>query len=68
LFWRKILLGKRESWALKPEIQLKESGIGFGIQIPLRKNGIQYMEIRVQDCLGSLINLHGARICFIQII
>ena len=64
LFRRKILLGKRESWALKPGIQLKESGIGSSIKIPLTKTGIQYMESRVQDCLGSLINLHGARICF----
>ena len=39
-----MLLGKRESWALKPGIQPKESGIGSSIQIPLKKTGIQYME------------------------
>ena len=43
-------------------IQLTESGIPLTIesriQVPLAKTGIQYLESRIQGCLG--FPLHGA--------
>ena len=57
----KFGLWNLESWALESRIHFKESGfplmIGFRIQVPLKKTGIQYLESgiqgvesRIQDC------------------
>ena len=52
-------LWNQESWALEFGIQFKESGIllTIGIRNPSstdKESGIQYLESRIQDCLGFL--------------
>ena len=63
----KFCLWNTKSWALDSGIQLKESGIPLtiGIQNPsstVLESAIQYLESRIQDCLG--IPLHEADVSF----
>ena len=60
----KVFSRNPESWAMKTEIQLKESGISLTIGVPLTETGIQCLKAGIRGVESGIHSLENTFLTF----